>query len=101
MALSSETVRELEKEFGLTPINEFEARLDQHVEKIQQETLNIHNYTPGNDKLYNIKQAAERLGLSRTVIKRAVMDGEIKTTKLGKRLYIPFSEIKRMLQITN
>ena len=95
MALTKEQHIEMAKEFGLPPITEFEDKVDASIERIHQANVAIHNSTPETDKLFTVKQAANRLGLSATTVKNAIEDGEILTRTFGKRAYIPYSQIRK------
>jgi len=95
MALTKEQHTKMAKEFGLPSISDFEEKVDASIERIHEANVAIHNSTPETDKLFTIKQAANRLGLSVTTVKNAVDDGELLTRTFGKRAYIPYSQIRK------
>lgn len=49
-------------------------------------------------KLRNLNQASEQLGLSSWTLRRWAYDGKIASAKLGTRLMIPQSEIDRIVE---
>jgi excisionase family DNA binding protein len=46
---------------------------------------------------YNVKEAAELLGLSKNSAYQACLKGEIPHLKIGKRILIPRAQLDRML----
>lgn len=48
---------------------------------------------------YSVDEAAELLGISRTLAYEAIRKGEIPHIKIGKRILIPQSALKNLLQI--
>ena len=47
---------------------------------------------------YNIRQAAEVLGISKSLASKMVKDGRIKSVKLGRRVVIPHWAILEALE---
>lgn len=51
-----------------------------------------------NERLtYNVKEAAQALGLSRNATYQGIMRGEIPHIKIGKRLLIPRAALAKLL----
>lgn len=93
--LTAEEIAQLEKEHGLTPMAEFEAKLDSHIAEIKR--LNdIINWKPQARQLYKRSEALEILGTTRKTLDRWIKEGHIKTTVIGKSILIPRSEIDRL-----
>jgi excisionase family DNA binding protein len=51
-----------------------------------------------NERLtYNVREAAQALGLSRNSVYQACLKGEIPCVKIGKRILIPKVQLERLL----
>lgn len=85
-------IRELEKNYGMTPLSELEKKFDLLINQIEKQNKVINS----NRKLYKISQATKILGLCTTTIHKLIKHKEIKTTSLGGRSYIPQSELDRL-----
>ena len=47
-------------------------------------------------KMIGIAQAAQTLGVHRDSVRRRVVTGEIRSTRIGRRILIPVTEIERI-----
>jgi len=92
MSLTKQEIKELEKEFNLTPIDVLEAKLDKHIENIKRLNTQIN---PSN-KLYNLSEASKILGFSRQALRSIIDNGELRIKTLNNRPYVPHSEIERL-----
>lgn len=93
MALTKKEIMDLEVEYGMTPIQEFEAKMDKSIDEIKRLKKIIHR---NDSKLYNYTNAARVLGVTRVTVSKAIENKEIKTTDFGGRKWIPQSEIDRI-----
>lgn len=84
---------DLEVEYGLTPLEELEAKLDKSIGIIKKQNTIIDRT---GSKLLNFTNAAKVLGIDRRTVSRAIENKEIKTTDFGGRKWIPESEIDRI-----
>jgi len=55
---------------------------------------------PPPETVLTVEEAAERLKVSKTLLYRAIGDGEIRSIRIGKRRLIPSSEITRLIGST-
>jgi excisionase family DNA binding protein len=46
--------------------------------------------------LYSIKDAAEQISVSVSVVEQLIVQGELKTTRIGKRILIARKELERL-----
>ena len=94
MALTKKQIMDFEVEHGLTPIEEFEAKIDKSIDEIKR--LNkIINRT--DSKLYNYTNAAKLLGVNRFTVSKAISKKEINTTAFRFVLMYICLERKKLL----
>jgi len=51
--------------------------------------------------LLSIKDAAKRMGLAESTLRRLIAQKEIKAVKIGGKLVVPASEITRLVRLSN
>jgi len=85
-------IKELEKEFNLTPFDVLEAKLDKHIKNIKKLNIQIN---PKNT-LYNLSEASKILGFSRQTLRTIINNGELRIKTINNRPYVPHSEIERL-----
>lgn len=54
-----------------------------------------------NKRIFSVMEAAQYLGISKSLAYRLVNEGEIPAIKLGKRLLIPATAIDKLIEIKN
>lgn len=52
-----------------------------------------------NKQIFSVMEAAQYLGISKSLAYRLVNEGEIPAIKLGKRLLIPATAIDKLIEI--
>lgn len=52
-----------------------------------------------NKRIFSVMEAAQYLGISKSLAYRLVNEGEIPAIKLGKRLLIPVTAIDKLIEI--
>lgn len=92
MTLTKQEIKDLEKEFNLTPVDVLEKKLDKHIENIKKLNTKINS----NNTLYNLSEASKILGFSRQALRSIIDNGELRIKILNNRPYVPHSEIERL-----
>ncbi len=54
--------------------------------------------TPAPDRLYDLAEAGELLGVSRTVVYELIGRGDLRSTKVGRRRLVAASDIARFIE---
>jgi len=52
--------------------------------------------TPMEERLLPVREAAERLGVAESTLRRLIAQGEIEARKVGGKVVVPLSEIQRI-----
>lgn len=60
--------------------------------------LEVNSYEDISDQGFSIKEAAIRLGLGESTLRRLIKQGKIKATRIGGKIVIPAGEIRSLLR---
>lgn len=72
------------------------AELEALLLEVRERLLKIEERLRPEPRCYNVKQAAEVLGVSLTVMKEMMARGEVKPSTVGRRKMIAVSELERV-----
>lgn len=53
---------------------------------------------PPTETVLTVEEAAERLKISKSLVYKAIADGQIKSLLIGRRRLVPASEIQRLIE---
>ena len=60
------------------------------------ERLSAPEESPVEERLLPVREAAERLGVAESTLRRLIAQGEIQARKVGGKVVVPLSEIHRI-----